>query len=443
MKYHIITHGCQMNEHDSERIAFLLEEMGYEPTAQRDDADFILMNTCLVRENAELKVYGQLGALKPWHDEREGRILAVSGCMMQTGPAQETIQKKYPQVDLVFGTQNIQKLPELIARHRATGERVFDTTPVEEDLAAQYRKADHQFAYVNIMTGCNNFCTYCIVPFARGRESSRRAIDVVREVERLAADGTKEIMLLGQNVNSYRDEDVDFPALLARVAEVPGVERVRFMSSHPKDLSDALIQVMASHPNVERHFHLPLQSGSNAVLKAMNRKYTREQYLDRVRALRAAMPEIALSTDIIVGFPGETEEDHRETLELCREVEFDAAFTFIYSPRPGTVAAKRVDQFVDAQTTARRFQELLDVLYPIFARKNHEAIGQEVRVLVEGISKNDPHRVSGRDAQNRLVHFPGDERLIGQMAPVKITEAGSFALVGEPLFETSTLSAKR
>lgn len=431
MKYHLITHGCQMNEHDSERIAFLLEEMGYEPTAQRDDADFILMNTCLVRENAELKVYGQLGALKPWHDEKEGRILAVSGCMMQTGPAQETIRRKYPQVDLVFGTQNIPKLPELVERHRTTGERVFDTTPIEEDLQAQYHNANPSSAYVNIMTGCNNFCTYCIVPYARGRESSRRAADVLAEIERLVAQGTKEVMLLGQNVNSYRDETMGFPELLRRVAEVPDLARIRFMSSHPKDLSDDLIDVMATHPNIERHFHLPLQSGSNRVLQAMNRKYTREQYLDRVHALRRAIPDIALSTDLIVGFPGESEADHKETLSLCREVEYDAAFTFIYSPRPGTVAAKRVEEFVDGETTSRRFQELLDVLYPIFARKNQAAIGERVDVLIEGLSKNDPHRVSGRDAKSRLVHFPGDESLIGRMVPVVITDATSFTLVGE------------
>ncbi|WP_071705580.1 tRNA (N6-isopentenyl adenosine(37)-C2)-methylthiotransferase MiaB [Murdochiella vaginalis] len=430
MKYKIITHGCQMNEHDSERMAYLLESMGYQATEETEDADLIAMNTCLVRENAEQKVFGQIGALKKWKADRPGRLLALCGCMMQTGGAKDVILRSYPQVDLIFGTHNIARLPQLIEQVMRTGERIVDISSDEEDRDALYIRNDAAFAYVNIMTGCNNFCSYCVVPYARGREKSRPAEEVLCEVRTLADKGYREIMLLGQNVNSYVDHDTDFPALLAKVAEIPGILRVRFMSSHPKDLSDRLITVMEQHPKIERHFHLPLQSGSNKVLREMNRQYTREHYLDLAHRLREAMPDIALSTDIIVGFPGETEEDHQQTLDLCRQVEFTTAFTFLYSPRPGTKAYERSDH-VDEQTKSRRFQELLDVLYPIFLRRNRQAIGDTVQVLVESVSKTDATRVSGRDAQGRLIHFQGDSSLIGQMLPVRIQEANSFALFGE------------
>lgn len=431
MQYKLITHGCQMNEHDAERIAYLVEEMGYVPTEDTDAADLILMNTCLVRENAALKVYGQIGALKAWHEAKPGRILAVSGCMMQTGPAIDTIRDTYPQVDVVFGTQNINRLPELLARHRETGTRIFNIEACDDQLEAMYKRSGTSFAYVTIMTGCNNFCAYCVVPYARGREMSRPAEEVLLEVKQLAEAGYQEVMLLGQNVNSYQDPTMDFPTLLKKVAETPGIRRVRFMSSHPKDLSNALIDVMATHPNIERHFHLPLQSGSNAVLRAMNRNYTREHYLERVDALRARIPEVSLSTDIIVGFPGETEEDHQETLDLVRRARYDTAFTFIYSPRPGTNAAKRIDQFIDPETTSRRFQELLDTLYPIFLEKNRASIGEEVEVLLETTSKNDARRLSGRDAKNRLVHIEADPSKIGTFVRARIVDANSFSLIGE------------
>lgn len=430
MKYKIITHGCQMNEHDSERMAYLLETMGYQATEKTDEADFIAMNTCLVRENAEQKVFGQIGALKKWKTDCPKRILALCGCMMQTGTAKEIILQSYPQVDLIFGTHNIARLPQLVEQVKESGERIVDISSDEEDRDALYVRNDSAFAYVNIMTGCNNFCSYCIVPYARGREKSRPSEEILAEVRTLADRGYREIMLLGQNVNSYTDGDMDFPTLLAKVAEISGILRVRFMSSHPKDLSDRLIAVMAEHPTIERHFHLPLQSGSNKVLREMNRHYTREHYLDLASRLRQAMPDIALSTDIIVGFPGETEEDHEQTLALCREVEFTTAFTFLYSPRPGTKAYERRDQ-IDEKTKSRRFQELLDVLYPIFNRKNRAAIGDTVEVLIESISKTDVTRLSGRDAQGRLVHIHGDGSLIGKMVPVRIQEANSFSLFGE------------
>lgn len=429
MKYKIITHGCQMNEHDSERIAALLEDMGYTRTEKEGEADFLLLNTCLVRENAEQKVFGQLGALKKWRAEKADRVLAVSGCMMQTGPAQETIKKTYPQVDLVFGTQNIGKLPQLLAQHKERGERVFDTGRYEEDLP-HYRRMQDRFAYVNIMTGCNNFCSYCVVPYARGREQSRPAREILDELARLGRRGYREVMLLGQNVNSYRDPDYSFPQLLAAIHDLPGLERIRFLSSHPKDLSDELIQVMATHPKIERHFHLPLQSGSNKVLKEMRRVYSREHFMERAQALRAAMPDISLTTDIIVGFPGETEEDHQQTLDLCRQLEFDSAFTFLYSPRPGTKAAERKDQ-VDAKTASRRFQELLDVLYPIFLKKNQAEVGSTVEVLLESPSKNDPDRISGRDSKGKLVHVKADSSQIGEMVSAKITGANSFSLLAD------------
>lgn len=430
MKYKIITHGCQMNEHDSERMAYLLETMGYQATEETDEADFIAMNTCLVRENAEQKVFGQIGALKKWKTDSPKRILALCGCMMQTGTAKEIILQSYPQVDLIFGTHNIARLPQFVEQVKETGERIVDISSDEEDRDALYVRNDSAFAYVNIMTGCNNFCSYCIVPYARGREKSRPSEEILAEVRTLAERGYREIMLLGQNVNSYTDGDMDFPTLLAKVAKISGILRVRFMSSHPKDLSDRLIAVMAEHPTIERHFHLPLQSGSNKVLQEMNRHYTREHYLDLASRLRKAMPEIALSTDIIVGFPGETEEDHAQTLALCREVEFTTAFTFLYSPRPGTKAYERSDQ-IDEKTKSRRFQELLDVLYPIFNRKNRAAIGDTVEVLIESVSKTDVTRLSGRDAQGRLVHIHGDRSLIGKMVPVRIQEANSFSLFGE------------
>lgn len=432
MKYHLITHGCQMNEHDSERIAALLEQAGYTATHRLEEADLVLFNTCLVRENAELKVLGQIGALKKWRNEKEDRILAVSGCMMQTGPAKELIERRYPQVDLVFGTKNIEKLPYLLKRVQAK-ERVFDTEPYEADGGlplASFERNNHFSAYVNIMTGCNNFCSYCIVPHARGREQSRPPRAVLEEVSELARKGYLEITLLGQNVNSYgQDFDCTFPDLLRQVARIDGIRRVRFMSSHPKDLSSRLIEVMAENPVIERHFHLPLQSGSDRVLKEMNRKYQVDDYRRLVNQLRAAMPEITLTTDLIVGFPGEREEDHQATLALLRELKFDNAFTFLYSVRPGTLAAARSDQ-VPSEIKSRRYQELCDTLYPIFYQKNQSQINRLQEVLFDTVSKKDESKISGRDSGNRLIHVKGPHSLVGQIKKVKITEANSFALMG-------------
>lgn len=430
MKYYIITHGCQMNEHDSERIAGILEERGDEAAENIESADLILFNTCLVRQNAEEKVFGQIGALKKWHREKPNRIIAVGGCMMQAGDAREQIKKSFPQVDLVFGTHNIEKLPLLLKEVEEKKKRIFDISDYEGDFPCQFIRSNSFSAYVNIMTGCNNFCSYCIVPYARGREKSFAPDLILKQVENLVSEGYKEIMLLGQNVNSYgKDFGYSFPHLLDEIASIDGLKRLRFMSSHPKDLSDELIQTMAAHPNIERHFHLPLQSGSNKILKEMNRKYTREKYLSLVKKLREAMPDITITTDIIVGFPGETEEDQQETLELCRKVRFDNAFTFIYSARPGTRAAKSPHQ-IPRELASQRFDELTDVLYPIFYEKNQALIGETVEVLFDTVSKRSDRMISGRDSGSRLIHVPGDENLVGQLRQVKITSANSFSLQG-------------
>ena len=430
MKYMIITYGCQMNDHDSEKIAYILEDLGYEKTDDKKEADFILYNTCLIRENAELKVYGQLGSLKGLKKEKPDLILAVSGCMMQTGSAREVIQDKYKHVDIIFGTKNIDKLPELINLHKQTGEMIVDISDFRDPDKVGYIYDNGFHAYVNIMQGCNNFCTYCIVPYARGREESRPVRSIIEEVEALGRRGYKEIELLGQNVNSYKGENGEtFPELLEKVCRVEGIEWIRFMTSNPHDLSDELIEVMAREDKVCKHLHLPLQSGSNKVLKDMNRKYTREKYLDIVRKLRDKMPDITLTTDIIVGFPGETEEDHKDTISLCHEVGYDQAYTFLYSPREGTPAAKR--EQVDDEIKHERFNRLLDELYPGFYEKNEKMIGKVEKVLVNGISKNNDEVVTSRTEGNKLVHFKGDKSMIGNFYNVKITGNTSFTLEGE------------
>ena len=430
MKYFIVTHGCQMNEHDSERIAAILEERGDRPADHIEEADLILFNTCLVRQNAEEKVCGQVGALKKWHREKPGRILGVGGCMMQAGSARETLKKSFPQVDLVFGTHNIEKLPDFLDEIQKEKKRIFDISEYEGDFPCHFVRPNSFSAYVNIMTGCNNYCSYCIVPYARGREKSLPPDFILDQIENLVKEGYQELMLLGQNVNSYgKDFDYPFPLLLEDIAKIQGLKRIRFMSSHPMDLSDRLIKTMADHPNIERHFHLPLQSGSDKVLEEMNRRYTREKFLSLVDKLRDTMPEITITTDIIVGFPGESEKDHQETLDLCQRVRFDNAFTFLYSPRPGTRAAKRADQ-VPPEVASRRFQELTETLYPIFYEKNQAMVGKRVEVLFDTVSKRAENKISGRDSGARLIHVPGEKDLVGKFRTVKISSANSFALQG-------------
>ena len=431
--YNITTFGCQMNEHDSERISFILEDLGYTYEEDRKKADFILFNTCLVRENAELKLYGQVSSLKKLKEAHPEKIIAVSGCMMQTEVARQVIIDKHREVDIIFGTKNINSLADLIFRYLETGERVVDisTDNVKDDFV-KYNTPNHFQAYVNIMTGCDNFCSYCIVPESRGREESRRPSSIIEEVEYLVGQGYKEVTLLGQNVNSYgnkADFDQTFPELLERVAQIPNLKRLRFTTSHPKDLSDDLIKVIKRNDNICKYFHLPLQSGSDKVLKDMNRKYTQEKYLERVSKLREEIPEIAISTDIIVGYPTETEEDFEKTLDVCRKVGYDTAFTFRYSPRPKTRASKLKP--IDDDIVQDRFDRLLDVLYPIFYEKNKTYIGKTVEVLLESESKNNPEVLTGRTDDYKLVHVKANKDMIGEIVKVKVTDNTSFTISGE------------
>ena len=427
--------GCQMNAHDSEKLEGMLDEMGYESTQEETEADFIIYNTCCVRENAELKVYGKLGWLKHYKKENPDAVVALCGCMMQQDTVLETIRQKYRHVDLVFGTFNLYKLPELMKTRAESGCTVFDIWQENQEVVEDLPSIRH-FPYkasVNIMFGCNNFCSYCIVPYVRGRERSRTPEDILAEVRKLAADGVKEVMLLGQNVNSYGknlENPVSFAELLRMVNEVEGIERIRFMTSHPKDMSNELILAMKECDKVCKNLHLPFQSGSTEILKKMNRHYTKEGYLELVRKVREAMPEITLSTDIIVGFPGETEEDFQETLDVIRKARYCTAFTFIYSKRTGTPAAKMENQ-VPEDVVKDRFDRMLQVLNPIVHEVTEEQVGKVLPVLVEEVSKHDENILTGRTEQNTLVHFSGSKDLIGQMVPVKIIENKTFYVIGE------------
>ncbi|MCL4515209.1 MAG: tRNA (N6-isopentenyl adenosine(37)-C2)-methylthiotransferase MiaB [Firmicutes bacterium] len=435
-KYLINTFGCQMNEHDSEKIAGLLEAMGYQPAGDREEADLILFNTCSVRDNPERKVYGQVAGLKGLKQRKPDLKIGICGCMVQQPEELAGIKAKLPQVDLVFGTHNIHELPELLQKV-AVGEG--PVIAVEEDSeeiveGVPVRRESRLKAWVNITYGCNNFCTYCIVPYVRGREKSRDPEQILAEVTALGEDGCKEITLLGQNVNSYgrdlpADRRVDFADLLRRLNPVPGIERIRFTTSHPKDLSDKMISAMKELDKVCEHLHLPLQAGGNRILQRMNRGYTAEMYLELVGKLRQAIPEISLTTDLIVGFPGETEEDFEETLRVVREVRYDGAFTFIYSPRKGTPAAGMPDQ-VPEDVKRERIYRLIELQQGISREKNEEYDGQTVEVLVEGGSKTDPEILTGRTRTNKLVHFAGDPALTGELVRVKITNVHTWSLFG-------------
>ena len=371
-KYHIITFGCQMNEHDSETIAGMLAQQGMEPVLDKKEADIVIINTCSVRENADKRFFGTLGQLKKKKTENPEFVVGVCGCMMQQQHVIDTLKMKYPWVDIIFGTHNIHMFPQLLENVMNEKQKIMDIWEdggeIVEGLPAK-RLYRHK-AFVNIMYGCNNFCTYCIVPYTRGRERSRKPLDIVNEVRTLVADGVKEITLLGQNVNSYKgDEDTDFAALIYMLNDIEGLERIRFMTSHPKDLSDRLIQAYKDCDKLCRNIHLPVQSGSSSILKRMNRRYTKEDYLRLVERLRTAVPDITISTDIIVGFPGETEEDFLETLDLAEQVRYDSAFTFLYSIRKGTPAEKFEDQ-IPEDIKHERFNRLVDTINRISAEKN-------------------------------------------------------------------------
>lgn len=434
-KFHIVTFGCQMNEHDSEKMTAMLHNMGYHPTDDMERADLVLFNTCAVRENAELKVYGNLGRLKNLKKKNPALMIGVSGCMMQQAHIVEEIRERYPFVDLVFGTHNVHELPRLLLRVFESRHQVIEVWESEGQIVegVPYERKIGIKAFVNIMFGCNNFCTYCIVPYTRGRERSRDPKHILEEVRQLAADGVKEITLLGQNVNSYGltlSEKVDFADLLELVSTVEGIERVRFMTSHPKDISDKLIDVIATNPKVCESVHLPVQSGSDRILHRMNRVYTREEYFRIIAKLKDRIPGVGLTTDIIIGFPGETEEDVDQTIDLIERVGFDSAFTFIYSRREGTPAATWEDTVTEAEKHAR-FEKMLKRLHATVIEKNKNRGGMEFEVLIEGRVKGEKPLYHGRTRENLLVTFPADEDRIGQLVRVRITQPKKFSLVGE------------
>lgn len=427
------TFGCQMNARDSEKLIGILEQIGY-VKKETEDADFVIYNTCTVRENANNKVYGRLGYLHSQKKKNPDMMIGLCGCMMQEPEVVEKIRTSYRFVDLVFGTHNIYKFAELIvAAFESKGMIVDiwkDTDKIVEDLPVE-RKYTFKSG-VNIMFGCNNFCSYCIVPYVRGRERSRDPKDIIREIERLVADGVVEVMLLGQNVNSYGknlEHPMTFAQLLEEVEKIDGLERIRFMTSHPKDLSDELIEVLGKSKKICKHLHLPLQSGSSRILKEMNRHYTKEQYLELVKKIRAAVPDIALTTDIIVGFPGETEEDFLETMEVVKEVQYDSAFTFIYSKRTGTPAATKENQ-VSPEVVKDRFDRLLHVVQEIGSQKAGALQGTVQKVLIEEINTQDEHLVTGRLSNNSVVHVPGGADLIGKIVNVSLDECKGFYYLG-------------
>ncbi len=428
------TFGCQMNARDSEKLTGILEKIGYKQ-AESEEADFVIYNTCTVRENANNKVWGRLGYLNAYKKQHPHMKIALCGCMMQEPEVIEKLRKSYRFVDLVFGTHNIYKFAELLAEALEQEGMFIDvwkgTDQIVEDLPIERKYAFK--SGVNVMFGCNNFCSYCIVPYVRGRERSRKPQDILREIERLAADGVVEIMLLGQNVNSYGktlEEPMTFAQLLSEVEKLEGIERIRFMTSHPKDLSDELIEVMANSNKICNHLHLPLQSGSSRILKKMNRRYDKEQYLALAAKIRKAMPGLALTTDIIVGFPGETEEDFEETMDVVRQVGYDSAFTFIYSKRTGTPAAAMEEQVPEA-VVKERFDRLLKEVQRGAAERARALTGSVEKVLAEEINEQDEALVTGRMGNNFIVHFPGTEDLIGKIVNVKLKECRGFYFYGE------------
>lgn len=429
----IKTFGCQMNARDSEKLLGILEQIGFVESEQ-ETSDFVLYNTCTVRDNANQKVYGRLGALNSIKRKNPDMLIALCGCMMQEKAVVEKIKKSYPFVDLVFGTHNIFKLAELLDERLRQKKMVVDIWD-ETDCIVEELPAERKYPFksgVNIMFGCNNFCSFCIVPYVRGRERSRRAEDILNEIRRLVDDGVVEVMLLGQNVNSYGrnlKEQISFAQLLEKVDAIEGLERIRFMTSHPKDLSDELIEVMGRTKKVCNHLHLPLQSGSSRILKAMNRHYTKEKYLDLVERIRQAVPGISLTTDIIVGFPGETEEDFQETLEVVRKVRYDSAFTFIYSKRTGTPAASMPDQ-VPEDVIKDRFHRLLKEVQKIAGEVCGKDVGTIQKVLVEGIDDHKSGYLTGRLSNNTVVHFPGPAEWIGDIIPVALEESKGFYYMG-------------
>lgn len=435
MKYYINTFGCQANERDTEIIAGLLQDKGYNLAKNEKEADVILYNTCCVREKAENKVFSQIGALKELKAIKPEVIIGICGCMVQQEKMPEKIRRRLPHVDLIFGTHNKHELPQLLEEIRAKNTRQISLKP-EMDIIVEGLPSQREFKYkglVHITYGCNNFCTYCIVPYVRGREKSREPGQIINEIEKMAADGAVEVMLLGQNVNSYGKDllpTISFADLLSMVNEIEGIRRIRYMTSHPRDFTDRLISVIANTEKVCRHFHLPVQSGSNNILKLMNRGYTREDYISLVEKIRKTFPEASITTDLIVGFPGETEEDFMFTMDLVEKVRFDSSFTFIYSPRSGTPAAL-MDTQIELKIKKDRLKRLMDLQNKISLSINESLKGHTVEVLVEGYSKTSKTMLTGRTDTNKTVLFSGLNELTGSFVKVRITNPQTWILKGE------------
>ncbi|MCR5590387.1 MAG: tRNA (N6-isopentenyl adenosine(37)-C2)-methylthiotransferase MiaB [Lachnospiraceae bacterium] len=441
LTYHVTTFGCQMNAKDSEKLSGILEAAGFEREEDELAADFVLYNTCTIRDNANQKFFGHLGSIGAVKKKNPDMMIGVCGCLSQERSAREKITQSYPFVDLIFGTHNLFDFPQLLyklltrqvtkGKGHLISEFWDDTDRIVENIPS---RRNYKFkSGVNIMFGCNNFCSYCIVPYVRGREKSRASSDIIDEIKRLADDGVKEVMLLGQNVNSYGrglSEDINFARLLEKVEEVSGISRIRFMTSHPKDLSDDLIDVMAASKKICRHIHLPLQSGSSRILESMNRQYTKESYLSLAAKIRERIPGIALTTDIIVGYPGETDADVDDTIDVIEKVQFDGAFTFIYSERTGTRAASMPDK-VSAKEAARNFERVLAKVQETSQKRAKLIEGMTGDVLVEDINRQDSSLVTGRLSNNLNVHFPGDASLIGQIVRVHLSECRGFYYIGE------------
>lgn len=430
MNYHIVTYGCQMNVHESEKIAGLLRRAGYTQESPVEEADIIVFNTCCIRENAENHAFGNIGALKKLKRRKKGLLIAVGGCMAQEAGKAEFLIKKFPFIDIIFGTHNVAQLPALIERKRRE-RKVVSLLPDREETedGAEAYRTSYPNAWVNITYGCNNFCSYCIVPYVRGREKSRSAQRILAEVRALVQAGYKEITLLGQNVNSYRDGDTDFPALLDAVASVEGKFRVRFMTSHPKDFSERLVAVMKEHEKICNLLHLPAQSGSDRILALMNRRYSRGQYLEKAAYLRREIPEAQITTDLIVGFPTETEEDFEETLSLVKEADFSSAFTFIYSPRTGTKAALMEGQ-IPEEVSKRRIARLIEAVNENTRRKSERYVGSTIEVLCEDFDEKKGLYL-GREPLGRMGYFASDEPCVGEFVRMRVTRANGVSLYGE------------
>ncbi len=429
------TYGCAQNVNDSERLLGMLCQMGYKKTLDKEKADVILYNTCAVREGAELKVFGNIGALKALKRAKPETIIGVCGCMMQQEYIAEKIKKKYKHVDIVFGTHSLYRFPEILYSVISENKRIIEFKNcdgfIAEDLPIE--RNSNISAGLSVMYGCNNFCTYCIVPYVRGRERSRNVEEIIKEAEEIAKSGAKEITLLGQNVNSYGkdlDENIDFCDLLNEVSKVDGIERIRFMTSHPKDLSDKLIDTIANNNKICKQLHLPIQCGSNKILKKMNRKYTKEEYLEKIMKVKEKVPDITLTTDIIVGFPGEDNDDFAHTLDVLKKVRYDSVFSFIYSKRPGTPASTMED-VLTSEEKKKNFDKMLEIQNVISAEINAQYDGKTYEILVEGLSKTNKEFLTGRTDGGKIVNFKGDESLIGKIVKVKIIKAHTWSLSGE------------